>query len=188
MVFGVAMIVLSIVAYIGIPEDLVEMTFISNFVAGAILLIDGILYFKSKSIPSIVYRNLAGCLFFVFLICTGSLFGAYNMNFKGAFFFLHTIFPIIFILIYIFFIDDREGKAIVKVATTPILMIVYLLFDYILGIIRGKFVYGFFTPSELTFPFALLTGVVFYLFIALIGWAFIELNKVVHPIKNKEKK
>ena len=188
MVLGVSMIVLAIIAYASIPQDLIEMTFVSNFCGGAVLLADGILCFKNKSISSIVYRNLAVCLFFVFIICTGSLFGAYNMNFKGAFFALHTVFPILFILMYIFFVDDRNGKLIIKLVTTPILMIVYLLFDYILGNIRGNFVYGFFTPNELTFLYALLTGLVFYLLLGIFGWFFIGFNKLTHPIKDNDKK
>ena len=179
MVLGVAMIVLSLVGFIPEPESFVEMTFVSNFAGGAILLADGILYFKNKSIPSIVYRNLVGCLLCVFLICTGSLTGAYNMNFKGVFLFLHTVFPILFLLIYIIFVNDREGNVIVKVATTPILTIVYLLFDYIYGNISGKFVYGIVTPNELNFLYALL--------LSLFGWFFIEFNKIAHPIKDKDK-
>ena len=127
------------------------------------------------------------CLLFVFIICTGSLFGVYNMNFKGVFFFLHTVFPILFILMYIFFVNDSKGKTLIKVARTPVFMIVYLLFDFILGKIRGEFIYGFFAADELDFLFALLIGLVFYLFLGLIGWLFIFFNSTVHPDKDNSK-
>ena len=188
MVLGAAMIVLALVAFIPEPEAFVEMTFISNFAGGAVLLADGILYFKNKSVPNIVYRNLVGCLFSVFLICTGSLTGAYNMNFKGVFFFIHTVFPILFLLIYIIFVNDREGKTIVKIATMPILTIAYLLFDYVFGNIRGKFIYGIVNPNELTFLYALLIGVVFYFLISLFGCFFIGFNKIAHPEKDIDQK
>jgi hypothetical protein len=186
-VLGVCMVVLTLIAYIPIPADLVEMTFVSNFAGGAILILDGILTLKDKTIPTYLYENVSVCLFFVFLICAGSLTGAYKMNFKGAFFFLHTIFPILFILMYIIFVKDTNGKTLVKVLTTPVLMIAYLLFDFILGKISGEFVYGFFSANELSFPFALLVGLVFYLFLGLIGWAFIYFNSLVHRDKNKAK-
>lgn len=186
-VLGACMVVLALIAYIPIPADLVEMTFVSNFAGGVILIVDGILTLKNKTVPTYLYENVSVCLFFVFLICTGSLTGAYRMNFKGAFFFLHTIFPILFILMYIFFVKDTNGKTFVKVLTAPVLMITYLLFDFILGKIRGEFVYGFFSANELSFPFALLIGLVFYLFLGLIGWAFIYFNNLVHPDKNKAK-
>ena len=184
---GGIMAVLALTGYVLTPELFVEMTFISNFVGGVILVVDGVLMFKNKSVPSFVYRNVAVCIFFVFLICAGSLTGAYHMNFKGVFFFLHTIFPILFILMYIFFVKENKEKVIIKITTTPILMIVYLLFDFILGKIRGEFVYGFFKSDELDFLFALLIGLVFYLFLGLIGWLFLFFNSAAHPEKDNSK-
>lgn len=186
-VLGACMIVFALIGYIPIPADLIEMTFISNLACGIILIVDGILFFKEKSVPTFIYRNAAACIFFVFLICTGSLFGAYRMNFKGVFFALHTVFPILFILIYILLIKDNDTKLVIKVTTTPVMMMVYLLFDFILGQIRGKFVYGMFKVEELGFGWALLGGVVIYLFLALVGWAFIYFNSVVHPKKDNIK-
>lgn len=186
-VLGACMIVFALIGYIPIPADLIEMTFISNLACGIVLIVDGILYFKGKSVPTYIYRNIMVCLFFVFLICTGSLFGAYQMNFKGVFFALHTIFPILFIFIYILLIKDNDTKLVIKVTTTPVMMMVYLLFDFILGQIRGEFVYGMFKVEELGFGWALLAGVVIYLFLALVGWAFIYFNSVVHPKKDNIK-
>ena len=37
---------------------------------------------------------------------------------------------------------------LIRLRFAYILMMAYLLFDYILGNIRGSFVYGFFTPEE----------------------------------------
>ena len=185
-VLGVCMVVLALIAYIPIPADLVEMTFVSNFAGGVILIVDGILSLKGKTVPTYLYENATVCLLFVFIICTGSLFGAYNMNFKGVFFFLHTVFPILFILMYIFFTNDSKGKTLIKVVRTPAFMIAYLLFDFILGKIRGKFIYDMFSADELSFPYALLAGVVIYILLVFFGLMFLYLNLLVHPKKKDE--
>ena len=101
-------------------------------------------------------------IFFVFAICMGSLSGAYPMNFKGAFFYLHVLSPVLFILCYILFFNDREGKVTKKLLITPVLMLLYLLFDFVLGKFRGSFVYGFFKPDEVSISDALIIGAVFY--------------------------
>ena len=162
------------------------MTCISNFGGGVILLIDGIFGLKNKTVPTYLYENAMVCLLFVFIICTGSLFGAYNMNFKGVFFFLHTVFPILFILMYIFFINDSKGKTLIKVVRTPVFMIAYLLFDFILGKIRGKFIYDMLSVDELSFPYALLAGVVIYILLAFFGLIFMYFNSLLHPKKEEE--
>lgn len=185
-VLGSLMILFVIIGYCTTPNLLIEMTCISNFGGGVILLVDGILSLKGKTAPTYLYENAMVCLLFVFIICTGSLFGAYNMNFKGVFFFLHTVFPILFILIYIFFVNDSKGKTLIKVARTPVFMMVYLLFDFILGKIRGEFVYGMLEVNELSFPFALLIGLAMYLLLAFFGVMFMHFNALVHPIKEDE--
>ena len=185
-VLGSLMILFVIIGYCTTPELLIEMTCISNFGGGVILLVDGILSLKGKTVPAYLYENAMVCLFFVLIVCTGSLFGPYNMNFKGVFFFLHTVFPILFLLMYIFFINDSKGKMLIKVIRTPVFMMAYLLFDFILGKIRGEFVYGFFSVNELSFPFALLVGLVIYLLLAFFGMMFIYFNSLVHPKKQNE--
>lgn len=185
-VLGSLMILFVIIGYCTTPKLIIEMTCISNFGGGVILLIDGIFGLKNKTVPTYLYENAMVCLLFVFIICTGSLFGAYNMNFKGVFFFLHTVFPILFILMYIFFINDSKGKTLIKVVRTPVFMIAYLLFDFILGKIRGKFIYDMLSVDELSFPYALLAGVVIYILLAFFGLIFMYFNSLLHPKKEEE--
>ena len=47
------------------------------------------------------------------------------------------------------FIDD--GKNFKKILLTPIPVMIYLIFDYIIGMLRGTFVYGIFEVNEMGF-------------------------------------
>lgn len=184
-VIGVSMPIAVLIGYLPIPEYLVEFTCISNTLGGILLITDGILNFRGKSVPSVFYRNISAGIFFVFAICMGSLSGAYHMNFKGAFFYLHAISPVLFILCYILFCNERQEKILKKLLSTPILMLAYLLFDYILGNIRGSFVYGFFTPKEVGIIYALVIGAVFYVMMCAVEALFLLLNKLYHK-KDKQ--
>ena len=64
-------------------------------------------------------------------------------------------------------------------------MLLYLLFDYVLGKFRGSFVYGFFKPDEVSITDALIIGVVFYLMMFAVGGLFLFLNKLAHKKKQR---
>ena len=115
----------------------------------------------------------------VFLVCMGSLTGVYRFNFKGAFFFMHVINPIAFIVCYMLFVNEQSRK-IRFVLTAPIMIIVYFIFDYIRCQFTGEFVYGFVEPKELTFFYAIITGFVMYIFMYLLGLSLFALNRLVH--------
>ena len=91
MVIGISMPIAVLIGYLPIPEYLVEFTCISNTLGGLLLVADGVLNLRGKSVPGVFYRNISVGIFFVFAICMGSLSGAYHMNFKGAFFYLHQL-------------------------------------------------------------------------------------------------
>ena len=57
---------------------------------------------------------------------------------------------------------------------------VYFLFDYIRCQFTGEFVYGFVSPEELTLFYAIITGVIMYLVIALFGLSLFALNRITH--------
>ena len=184
-VIGISMPIAVLIGYLPIPEYLVEFTCISNSLGGLLLVADGILNLRGKSVPGVFYRNISVGIFFVFAICMGSLSGAYHMNFEGAFFYLHALSPVLFILCYILFFNDREGNAVKKLLVTPVLMLLYLLFDFVLGKFRGSFVYGFFKPDEVSITDALIIGVVFYLMMFAVGGLFLFLNILAHKKKTK---
>lgn len=63
--------------------------------------------------------------------------------------------------------------------TAPIMILVYLLFDCIRCQFTGAFVYSFVDPKELTPTYALLAGIVVYVFVALLGLILFTLNRLV---------
>ena len=134
---------------------------------------------KRKNFPSLFYHNIAVSIFIVFLVCMGSFIGVYKFNFNGAFFFMHIINPIIFAVCYIIFVDEHNRK-IRFALTAPIMMMVYLLFDYIRCQFTGEFVYGFVEPKEFTFFYAMIVGLVMYIIVYLLGLCLFALNRLVH--------
>lgn len=178
------MLVNVLTGYIPQPEYLVELTCVSNTLGGLLLLTDGIWNItKRKSIPSSFYLNVAVSILMVFLVCMGSFTGAYQFNFKGAFFFMHVINPIAFVICYMFFVDER-GRKRKAVLMAPLLSMLYFSFDYIRSRLVGKFVYGFVEPGELTFFDAILVGMLMYLLIYLLGLGLFAFNRYVHGKSN----
>lgn len=177
---GVLMLVCVLIGYIPQPEYLIELTCLSNTVGGVLLIADGILGITKKGkLPNVLYLNVTVCILLVFFVCMGSLTGIYRFNFKGAFFFLHVVDPIVFAACYMLFVDERQHR--IKYAlTAPIMSMVYFLFDYIRCQFTGEFVYGFVSPEELTLFYAIITGVIMYLVIALFGLGLFALNRITH--------
>lgn len=177
---GLLMIVTVLIGYIPQPEYLVELTCVSNTLGGLLLLADGIRNTaKKKKFPNSLYLNAAVSILMVFLVCMGSLTGVYSFNFRGAFFFMHVINPIAFIVCYILFVNEQDRK-IKFVLTAPVMAGMYFVFDYIRCQFTGKFVYGFVEPKELTFFYAVITGFVMYIFMYLLGLGLFALNRLVH--------
>lgn len=181
---GALMIAAVLVGYIPQPKYLIELTCVSNTLGGLLLFADGILgIMKKKNFPSSFYLNVSVSILTVFFVCMGSLFGAYEFNFKGAFFFMHVVNPIIFVVCYMLFVDERDRK-LGCTPTAPIMIMAYLLFDCIRCRVTGEFVYGFIEPEELTLFYAIIAGVVIYVFIYLLGLSLFLLNRVIHKKAN----
>ena len=179
-VTGIAMLAAALAGYLPTPELLVEFSFISNAMGGVLLILDGMESFRGKKMPEILHRNICVGLFFVFTVCMGSLSGAYRMNFQGAFFILHVVAPILFCILYVFLCDDSRGSVWKKLFAAPILVMVWLLFDFILGKVRGSFVYGLLEPEEIGFMKAMGIGAVAYIAAFAVGAVFLFLNRAVH--------
>ncbi len=155
MAAGLLMILSVLIGYMPQPEYLVELTCVSNTLGGLLLLADGILGItKNKNFPNSFYHNIAVSIFIVFLVCMGSFSGVYKFNFNGAFFFMHII--------------------------NPIMIMIYLLFDYIRCQFIGEFVYGFVDPKEITFFYAIIVGFVTYIIVYLLSLCLFALNRLAH--------
>ncbi|HKM34782.1 MAG TPA: Pr6Pr family membrane protein [Lachnospiraceae bacterium] len=180
-VFGLIMVVSVIIGYLPEPEYLHELTCISNTAGGIVLIIDAILNIrKNKHVHPAIFLNVAVCIFSVFLVCVGSLTGLYGkFNFKGAFFILHVIAPIVFIGFYFVFINEQQRKWR-AVFTAPIMMLSYLLFDYIQCQFTGKFVYGLVDTEMMTLQNTAIAGVMMYAIMCLFGGGIFGINRLIH--------
>lgn len=177
------MITVVLIGYIPQPEYLVELTCISNTLGGLLLLADGILNItKKKTHLNFFYLNVTVSILIVFLVCMGSFTGVYKFNFNGAFFFMHVINPIAFVVCYMLFVNEQDRK-IRFVLTAPIMTMVYFLFDYIRYHFTGEFVYGFIKPEELTLVRAIIAGIVIYASIYILSLILFALNRLLHKMK-----
>ena len=73
MVIGISMPIAVLIGYLPIPEYLVEFTCISNTLGGLLLVADGVLNFRGKSVPGVFYRNISVGIFFVFAISSRNI-------------------------------------------------------------------------------------------------------------------
>lgn len=162
-----------LIGYIPIPEYAIELTCISNTCIGVLLILTGIHLLKGKEvIPSIAYHM---GVVTILLVCLVSCVGQFN--FKGAFFFLHLVNPIAFLIYYVCLVDDTKKRKTILLTPLPVLL--YLSFDYVLGMVRGRFVYGIFEVSEVNAVVIVITvvGVYFILFVIAIMTQI--LNRIV---------
>lgn len=182
---GLLMIVSVLIGYIPQPEYLIELTCISNTLGGLLLFADGILGMAKKKICfNSLYLNVTASIVIVFLICAGSLFGSYNFNFSGAFFFLHIINPIIFVCFYVIFVNE-QGRKMRCVLAAPAMTMAYLLFDYVRYRFKGEFVYGFIENEEFTLAWVIVAAIITYAFIYLLSLSLFALNRFVHKRKKQ---
>lgn len=166
------------------PTYMYELTCISNFSCGLVLLLDGaVSLIKRRSLPIILYQ--------IVLLCTNSVFittvftkilGWHDFNFSGMFFFMHAINPVIFFFIYLFFtkLEIRDNKDYLrKVFIAPAMMMAYAIFDLIRFIITGKLVYGLIAADKLDCISVPFIGIGLYLLMAFMSYGLIELKLYV---------
>ena len=182
---GLLMLVVVFIGYIPQPKYLIELTCVSNTFGGLLLLTDGIISItKRKPCPNSFYLNITVSLLVVYFVCMGSLTGAYKFNFSGAFFFMHVIDPIAFLIYYMLFVNEHDRK--IKFAlTAPTMTMAYLLFDYMRYKFTGEFVYGFIKPEELTLAGTIIAAIVIYALLYLFSLFLFMLNRLVHKRSEK---
>lgn len=168
-----------LMGYMPIPEYIIELTCISNSCIGILLFFTGInLLRKKERFPSIIYHMW---LVTILLVCIISCVG--HFNFHGAFFFLHLVNPIIFLIYYMVFIDDT--KKIEKILFTPIPVMIYLIFDYIIGMLRGTFVYGIFEVNETNLTYIVLVICGVYISLLVIAVITQYINQKIKTLRAK---
>lgn len=162
-ILGIVFCASVLVGYIPIPEYLIELTCFSNMLIGILLIFTGINFIvKRKHFSSIFYHM---GLVTILLVCIVSCVG--HFNFKGAFFFLHLVNPVLFLVYYMFFVED--DKNFKKSLYTPIPVMIYLVFDYILGRVTGHFVYGIFDVNEMNLTLMMLIAIGIYIILIVLA-------------------
>jgi hypothetical protein len=187
-VLGILFIVAVIYSYYEIPQYLVEGTCVSNTLGGVLLIIDGILGFKNKRVPMLIWQMEIGFIMTVYLLCailTG--FRIHSFNFEGGFMFLHSINPLILLAIFLFSLrlDISNGKEVLRRSfIAPVLIMAYLLFDLIRHQITGEFVYGL-IPNNSSILIVLIFGVGTYISEVVLNYGLIRLKMFVGTKINK---
>ena len=177
---GIFIALTAIWGYYNSIEYMYELTFISNFTCGLVLLSDGLINLLfNKKVPTWIYQMILLCTNVVFFTCVFALFGWHNFNFSGAFFFLHIINPPLFLSIYLLCVElkiESKSDYIKRIFISPLIVMCYLLFDYIRYIVTGNLVYGLISTERITIIYAMLIGIGFYLLMAFMSYGLIDLK------------
>lgn len=178
-ILGIVFCASVLVGYTPIPEYLIELTCFSNTLIGILLIFTGINFIvKGKCFSSIFYHM---GLVTILLVCIVSCVGRFN--FIGAFFFLHLVNQVLFLLYYMVFVED--DKNFEKILYTPIPVMIYLAFDYIIGRVTGHFVYGIFDVNEMNLICMVLIVCGIYIMLIVLACITQFLNKKCSVIRKK---
>jgi len=177
---GIIMISTVLIGYIPEPEYFIEFTCLSNLICGIVIIIDGILNLKNKQIPNFIYIGFISAMWVLAILCLVGALGLYQLNFRGAFFFLHSINPVLYIVAYLFLYEENDNMMLKKILIAPYFVCLYFIFDYIFGLISGNFFYQLFEVSDINFGYAILIFIAIYLLTALFGFLSIILNKLIN--------
>lgn len=169
------------------PQYMYELTFVSNFSCGLLLIVDGILdLLKKKALPLILYQVVLPCINTVFFTVIFELFGLHDFDFEGMFFFMHVTNPLIFMLVYLFCtkLELKSKRDYLKrIFIAPVMIMVYALFDLIRYLVTGELVYGLIVKDKITYISVPAIGIVLYLLMAFMSYGLLELKLFVQ--KNK---
>lgn len=153
------------------------------FISGLLV---GITFFISYLYQKKHEKPLNAC---IYLACTADIFVIFiatvsiGLNLEGVFWFIHIINPIILLIYWFVFCDQRfmNGKGTISVVVFPLL---YMLFAFVFLEISGSCPF----PASLIFmdytgfvPLALLVGLAIILW--MLGYAFHMLNRFIRRNK-----
>ncbi len=147
---GILLLVTTGIAYVpGIVANGMyefELTFLSNALAGLVFLTGGVLgLVRKKELSRVYYLNTTVLLVLVFLTCM-AFFG--EMNFSGAFIFLHIVNPILAILIFVILTPDGRPLKRIELLSTLFFPILYLVYALTYGMLSGNWLYGFINVDD----------------------------------------
>lgn len=182
-IVGLFILLTTLVGYNFQTTLMYELTFISNFSCGLLLLLDGIVsLIRKKALPAILYQFVLPCILSVFCTVFFKIFGWFDFNFEGMFFFMHGINPMLVLAMFLFatelkFKDKKDYLRRIFIA--PAMAMCYALFDYIRFLITGSLVYGLVPAERLTFIIAAIIGIVYYASVAFMSYGLLALKLYV---------
>lgn len=179
-IIGLAIFLSAIVGYRNSFNYFYELTFLSNVSCGVLLILDGVLHiFSKKEIPVIAYQMVVLCTNVIFFTCVFTILGWHTFNFEGTFIFLHVINPPVFLLCYLFLtkLTVKNKKEYLKyIFVCPLLLMTYILFDYIRYLVTGNLVYGLINAENHNIISLLLIGFAFYLLMSFMSYGILKLK------------
>lgn len=144
-ILGAVMLVGVTIGYIGKFDKIYEMTFLSNFVSGAILLIAALhIKITGRDIKHFLYFDAAMLLMVVLGICI-SFAPLATFGFPSVI--VHFVDPVLMLVFYLTFCDAREVKYS-TVASALCFPLAYYLFMIAFGRVTGDSVYPYFDPNR----------------------------------------
>ena len=180
---GALMLLSALITYIPEVECMYELTFLSNLAGGCLFLVDGLLNITAKkTLHNQFFLIVNIALFTVFFISVcGTLSGFAHFNFSGGMFLLHVINPTAVMIFYLLTKGEKDFH-IKSVLLAPLLLMLFMCFDYIRFLLTGNLIYGLFPAEEVDFLTALIIGAVTYCFGFLVSLAVYSLGRL---FKNK---
>ncbi len=173
---GVLFIITAGTAYLpsmiqyGIHE--LELTFLSNAIAGVVFLIGGIYGIRNKTdLPQQFYLNSILLLQIVFFVCLAFW---REFNFSGFFIFLHVINTIIASIEFLTLITCEKVLDVKPLLTALLIPIIYLIYAITYGCLTGNWIYGILNIENHGIVFVMILILVIACGILFLGWVSIN--------------
>lgn len=187
---GIMMLVAAGIAYLpgimtnGLYEF--ELTFLSNVLTGLIFITGGIIGFmRNKELPQIYYLNTSVLLVLVFLTCV--VFHK-EMNFSGAYFFLHVINPILAMIVFLIFTANGRPLKRIEIISTLFFPVIYLVYAITYGLLSGHWLYGFINIDDKGILFVLIVCVIMAVGIIIVSLLLYGISQIIYKKMRPEKK
>ncbi len=169
--------------YFGDLRRFYEMTFLSNFIASAVLLTAAVkILLTGRDIPHFLYLDAASLLAVVVVICAVY---APGVCFSGASVLLHLVDPILMTAFYLLFCDARGHGIPSAVATTLVFPSLYYIFMIVFGRLSGSSIYIYFDTNAMSAVQLVLGGVYATLALLLFGSALMMINSHIRQRHDK---
>lgn len=118
----------------------IELTFLSNFASGILLLWDSLYGMWNKRHLPQGFHLASGCILFFVLLISLLCFG--EANFIGAFLFLHIINPLLYVMLIILFTYQCPIKLSFVFLGTLLSATIYFVYVIVYGLYSGDWLYS----------------------------------------------